>query len=235
VNTPLDDPWVPDSLAIAPRTIAESHIATCVASWLGDPWCVNTSTREIVGPARQRLQVRLDDSTGDWVLHVLPGMHDDPSSTITVTAVLPPSRIAAAIRLRLLPEYELALARAFESDRSIEAAERRLIAAQADRLAEFLGEGWRRYQSESGIASVASAPAGDPESPPGVHGVFACNLAACDLTLSVEWELAEHVARAVADYVATRRTDGDHWWRWPTPQPSHEQAPLSNGDHHHGH
>jgi hypothetical protein len=212
MSAPLDTPWNPDSLAIAPRTAAEAHLALGAAAWLGDDWCCNTNTGQIAGPGRQRLRFGLDDGTGTWMVNIvgqtLWGMDSGGSYFITVPAELPPSAIAEAIRLRLLPDYELALAQAFESPEAVKAARRRQTAARAELVAGQLGDGWTQYQDNAGIAS-ASNYSSEPDGPNPACGSFAFNESVCDLLLTVDWELAEQIAEAIASYITTKEGPAD--------------------------
>lgn len=212
----LDTPWNPDSLAIAPVSAGQAHIALSIACWLGDPWCWNSQTGEIVGPSRQRLRVRLDldDSAGDWLAHVIgdgiPGDGAEKSFAISVPATLAPSSMAQQVRLRLLPDFELALARAFETPQAVQAAERRRVAAQAALVAHALGEDWQSNQDLSGIATASCFGPGR------VGGSFTFTKTVCDLSLTVDWELAQRIAITAADYVAASGpsaadVDNDVW------------------------
>jgi len=237
VNRPLDDPWDPGSLTNTSRSTAESHLTVSISAWLGDPWRVNIAAREIVAPGRQRLQIRLEEAAGAWMLHVTGMLHPGGDTfelfQTAVAAVLPPSQIAAAIGLHLLPEYELAIARAFEGRSSVEAAEHRLIAAQTERLALVLGPAWRFDEPEHGTARVARGSAGEADTVPRVEGKFVCRLDECELSLRVDWGLAHQIAKTVADYTAARGVHSDHQ-RQSTPAPTQDPStvfPDGDDDH----
>jgi hypothetical protein len=212
MSASLDTPWDPDSLTIAPRTVAEAHLALSAAAWLGDDWCCNTATGEVAGPGRQRLRFGLDDRTGTWMVHIvgqtLWGMDGGGSHFITVPAELPPSAMAHAIRSRLLPDYELALAVAFEGPEAVKAARRRQTAARANLVASRLGDGWLHYQDDAGIAS-ASNYCSESDGPNPACGSFAFNESVCDLLLTVDWELAEQIAETIASYISGKEADAD--------------------------